>query len=122
MNILLLLIPLVYSQKIRLTPAELSDFNGHNGKVYIACGGLIFDVSDSPSYQKGGSYWMFGGKDASVSLAKYSFKEEYLTMRPEEANLTPNEIESIEHWKSFYSDKYPIVGELYYPSGKEDNL
>lgn len=122
MNFFYLLLSLIYSQKARLTPTELAEFDGRNGKIYLACGGVIFDVTDSPSYQKGGSYSQFAGKDASVSLAKYSFQDEYLTMRPEEANLTPGQLESIENWKSFYSEKYPIVGELYYPTSPKDSL
>ena len=122
LKILFLLISLISSEKLRLTPQELQQYDGRDGKIYLACGGLIFDVSDSPSYQKGGSYSMFGGKDASVSLAKYSFKEEYLTMRPDEANLTPSQLKAIDSWKEFYSEKYPIVGELVYTSWKEENL
>lgn len=122
MNFLYLLFSLAFSQKLRLTPSELAEFDGRNEKIYLACGGLIFDVTNSPAYQKGGSYSLFAGKDASVALAKYSFQEEFLTMRPEEANLTPGQLESIENWKSFYSEKYPIVGELYYSSTPKDNL
>ena len=121
-NFLYLLTSLIYSEKLRLTPQELQKYDGRDGVIYLACGGLIFDVSDAPSYQAGGSYSMFAGKDASVSLAKYSFKDEYLTMRPDEANLTANQLKAIESWKEFYSEKYPIVGELVYTSWKEENL
>ena len=122
LKVLFLLISLISSEKLRLTPQELEQYDGRDGKIYLACGGLIFDVTDAPSNQKGGSYSMFGGKDASVSLAKYSFKEEYLTMRVDEANLTPSQLKAIDSWKEFYSEKYPIVGELVYTSWKEENL
>jgi predicted heme/steroid binding protein len=117
-----ILVALVTSEKLRLTPQELSEFDGRNGKIYLACGGVIFDVTESPSYQKSGSYSMFAGKDASVALAKHSFKPEYLTMRPEEANLTPSNQKAIDSWKEFYTEKYPIVGELVYPVWKEETL
>ena len=126
LNYLYLLVPylysLIYSEQLRLTPQELEQYDGRDGKIYLACGGLIFDVSDSPSYQKGGSYSMFAGKDASVSLAKYSFKDEYLSMRPDEANLSPSQLKAIMSWKKFYSEKYPIVGEIVYTSLKEEKL
>lgn len=112
----------IFPEKLRLTPQELEQYDGRDGKIYLACGGLIFDVSDSPSYQKGGSYSMFAGRDASVSLAKYSFKDEYLSMRPEEANLSASQLKAINSWKKFYSEKYPVVGELVYISLKEENL
>ena len=38
----------------------------------------MFDVTNSPHYKKDGSYTIFAGRDASVALAKMSFKPEDL--------------------------------------------
>ena len=117
---LLLLITVGLCDKLKLTLEELEQFDGRNGKIYLACAGIIFDVTDSPAYQPKGGYSMFAGRDASVALAKYSFDKKWLTMRPEDADLSEDQIKSIEHWKEFYTEKYPIVGELVASKIKED--
>ena len=114
------LLSLALSQKLKLTVEELEQYDGRNGKIYLACSGIIFDVTDSPTYQPKGSYGMFAGKDATVALAKYSFEKKWLTMRPEEANLTEGQKKSVEGWKEFFAEKYPIVGELVPSKPRED--
>ncbi|CAG9333266.1 unnamed protein product [Blepharisma stoltei] len=108
------------AEKLRLTREQLKEYDGTNGKTYLACGGIIFDVSESPSYAKGGGYSMFAGRDASVSLAKMSFDKKLLDMTVEEAELTEGQKESIEGWVEFYTEKYPIVGELVTSQHRED--
>ena len=117
---LLILFSSVFAEKLMLTVEELEQYDGRNGKIYLACGGLIFDVTDSPTYQPKGSYAMFAGKDASVALAKFSFDKKWLTMRPEDADLSEGHLKAIEGWKEFYEEKYPIVGELVRSKPKED--
>lgn len=52
---------------------SLGFYNGTtNPEVYIALKNLVFDVSSSESYRRGGNYHFLAGKDASVNLAKMS--------------------------------------------------
>lgn len=108
------------SEKVKMTIEELEQYDGRNGKIYLACGGVVFDVTDAPSYQAKGSYRMFAGKDASVALAKYSFDSKWVNMRPQDAELTEGQLKAIEGWKEFYTEKYPVVGELIPSNIKED--
>ena len=120
LKILLLFLVLVFAEKLKLTVEELEQYDGRNGKIFIACSGVIFDVTESPTYQPKGSYAMFAGKDTTVALAKYSFNKKWLTMRPEEADLTEGQLKAVEGWKEFFTEKYPVVGELIKSKLKED--
>lgn len=40
--------------------------------------GIIYDVSNSDFYSKGGAYSVFSGHDASVNLAKMSHDKSFL--------------------------------------------
>lgn len=108
----LLLLALVAGTGLKLTREQLKEYDGKNGVTYLACGGLIFDVSESDTYGPKGMYGMFAGKDASVPLARMSFDKKYLEMSIEEAELSEGHLKSVESWKEFYLDKYPVVGEL----------
>jgi predicted heme/steroid binding protein len=44
----------------------------------LALKGIIYDVSSSDFYSKGGAYSVFSGHDASVNLAKMSHDAQYL--------------------------------------------
>eukprot|EP00041_Stephanoeca_diplocostata_P010704 m.170343 g.170343 ORF g.170343 m.170343 type:complete len:83 (-) comp18263_c0_seq13:597-845(-) len=56
------------------TLEELTPFNGvDNKKIYIAVGGIVFDVSSRPDfYGPGSAYGVFAGGDASRGLATMS--------------------------------------------------
>lgn len=45
--------------------------------MLLALKGVIYDVSSSEFYCKGGAYSVFSGHDASVNLAKMSHDEQY---------------------------------------------
>ena len=52
---------------IKLTPAELAAFDGSNGRpAYVAVNGIIYDVSNSPSWGGGTHFGIYSGKDASA--------------------------------------------------------
>ena len=119
MKFALLVLFVLAQATVKMTKEELSEYDGRNGTVYLACGGLIFDVTSSSSYGPKGGYRMFAGKDASVSLAMFSFDSKYLDMSPEEANLSAAHQASIDDWKEFYSENYPIVGELVPTNAKD---
>ena len=56
--------------------SELAQYNGkNNSKTYLACKGIVFDVSSSEFYSGEGNYSNFAGKDCSVNLARMSFEE-----------------------------------------------
>ena len=61
---------------------ELKAYNGKgpSGKTYIACFEQVFDVTDSPHYQDGGSYASFAGRDITVACAHHSTEEKYLSI------------------------------------------
>lgn len=119
--LLAFLIGVAISEKVMLTAEELEPFDGRNGgKIYIGCAGLIFDVTESTAYQPKGSYGMFAGRDITVALGKNSFDKKWLTANPEEVTLTEGQKKSVEGWKDFFAEKYPIVGEVVPTRPRED--
>lgn len=56
----------------------LEDLNKYKtgDKIYVACKGVVYDVSKNEVYREGGGYHVFAGKDASVAFAKMNFNEE----------------------------------------------
>ncbi len=46
--------------------------------MFLALKGVIYDVTGSDFYGKGGAYGLFSGHDASVNLAKMSHDESLL--------------------------------------------
>ena len=63
------------------------------------------------AYGEGGSYNSFIGKDASVSLAKMDFKEEYMDPKIMHwrTALSIRELDQLEYWVGKFSQKYQIV-------------
>jgi len=96
----------------KMTREELAKYDGSNGKSYLAMGGLVFDVSESPNYQKGGGYSMFAGKDATLALGKMSFDPQWLELTEDDVEMSEGLRSSIQGWKEFYEEKYPVVAEL----------
>ena len=53
---------------------ELQKHNGKGGKkAYVACKGLVYDVTKNDVYSGEGGYNCFAGKDATVALGKMEF-------------------------------------------------
>jgi predicted heme/steroid binding protein len=102
-----------------ITREEVRKFDGSNPEkpIYLVCMDDVFDVSSSDNYKPGKSYNCFAGRDASVALAKMSFKEEDLA-DPNWRRFKGELKETLEGWHQQFSGKYPVVGQL--ASKKED--
>jgi hypothetical protein len=94
-------------------PAELALYNGRNGKpAYIACDGIVFDLTTHPSWQEfygeGSGYNVFVGKCASVGLACMELNPEKWTAQLSE--LTAAQQETLNQWTGKYLAKYGVRG------------
>ena len=93
---------------------ELKAFDGQEeGKaVLVGVRGRIFDVSEGREfYGKGGPYNIFAGIDASVALARMSFKPEDLENTDWE-NLSYSEKDTLDDWEAKFESKYRLVGKI----------
>ena len=93
---------------------ELEAFDGQEeGKaVLVGVRGRIFDVSEGREfYGKGGPYNIFAGIDASVALARMSFKPEDLENTDWE-NLSYSEKDTLDDWEAKFESKYRLVGKI----------
>ncbi|AOA64464.1 Cytochrome P450 protein Erg11p regulator protein [Komagataella phaffii CBS 7435] len=102
----------------RFTPKSLYKFNGFDTEnIYIAVKRNVYDVSKARQfYGPSGPYSNFAGHDASRGLAKNSFEMDVIRSYGEPiddlADLTPEELESLNGWESTFKSKYPVVGVL----------
>ncbi|KKF95892.1 putative steroid-binding protein 3 [Ceratocystis platani] len=88
---------------------SLAEANGAEGsKCYVAIKGIVYDVTGNKSYQPGGAYAAFAGKDASRALAKVSTKDE--DVKSEWQDLTDKEKSTLNDWVTFFSKRYNVVG------------
>ena len=97
-----------------MTRAELKAYNGsEEGKaVLVGVRGRIFDVSEGREfYGKDGPYNIFAGIDASVALARMSFKPEDLQSTDWE-NLSYAEKDTLDDWEAKFEAKYRLVGKI----------
>lgn len=101
------------------TPRTLLPLNGENGNpVYLAVRGRVFDVTSGRNfYGPGGPYANFAGRDASRGLAFGSFDEDMLTADLDGpldklADLTSDQVESLDGWEARFNEKYDIIGKL----------
>merc|ERR1711976_540943 len=93
-------------KNLELTLNELNEFDGRNHGVSFVCvDGDIFDVTDSPFYFEDGSYKIFRGKDASVSLAKHDLSGKYINTT-HEYTLDKQENLTLKQWHQYYLEKY----------------
>ena len=98
--------------KTLFTVEQLSQYNGENdSKIYLSIVGHIFDVSDGKRhYGPGGSYQFFSAKDASRAYSTGQFTPEHLI--PNISDLSPEQINEINNWLTFFQGKYPEIGKL----------
>jgi len=75
----------------------------------LALKGIIYDVSNSDFYSKGGAYSVFSGHDASVNLAKMSHDKSFLN-KFWSYQLDRDEENVLNDWVSRFEVKYPVVG------------
>ncbi|KAJ8143844.1 hypothetical protein OXX80_001505 [Metschnikowia pulcherrima] len=105
----------------KFVPQTLSKYDGKNDdKVFIAIQGVVFDVTNGKAfYGPGGPYENFAGRDASRGLALNSFDPAVLTDLSEPidtlTDLSSEEKESLDNWKSHFENKYKVVGSLHNP-------
>ncbi|KAF2672388.1 cytochrome b5, partial [Microthyrium microscopicum] len=95
-----------------ITLEHLAKCDGeHEGfPTYVAIKGTIFDVTGNKSYEKGASYHVFTGKDASRALAQSSLKAE--DCRPDWEDLNDDHKKVLSDWFTFFSKRYNIVGKV----------
>lgn len=94
-----------------MTLEELSKYGAQNDRILLALKGIIYDVSNSDFYSKGGAYAVFSGHDASVSLAKMSHDKEFLN-KYGTYKLDKDEENVLNDWVARFELKYPVVGEV----------
>ncbi|GAM27377.1 hypothetical protein SAMD00019534_105520 [Acytostelium subglobosum LB1] len=107
-------------EKRDYTLEELAGYTGidETNAIFIAIKGRIFDVSPKRStYGPGGDYHVFAGHDATRCLAKASFEKSDLN-QPDTSSLTPDELDALNNWASFFEERYILVGKVK-PSSSE---
>ena len=92
--------------------SEIGKYNGSDPTlpIIIGVGGRVFDVTKGrKSYQVGGAYNLFAGRDATVSLAKMNFEPQNLDA--DASGLSSEEKFNVQTWMtSFESRGYPNLG------------
>ncbi|PBC34240.1 membrane-associated progesterone receptor component 1 [Apis laboriosa] len=104
------------------TLEELKKYNGKgpDGRILIAINGSIYDCTcGAHFYGPGAPYEVFGGKDISRALAKFSLEtsQEYDDL----SDLKTGEMESIREWEEQFKEKYDYVGRLLKPGEAPTN-
>ncbi|OAD57608.1 Membrane-associated progesterone receptor component 2 [Eufriesea mexicana] len=104
------------------TLEELNKYNGKgpDGRILIAINGSVFDCTRGAHfYGPGGPYEVFGGKDISRALAKFSLEtsQEYDDL----SDLNTTEMESIREWYEQFKERYDYVGKLLKPGEAPTN-
>lgn len=93
------------------TKAELSEFDGRDGKpVYICAKGTVYEV-DKNFYGPDGPYGMMAGKDASRALALVSLDPADI----ENSNIDDlgwSDLNSLDEWVAKFDMKYQKMGHL----------
>ncbi|EKM80250.1 hypothetical protein AGABI1DRAFT_113450 [Agaricus bisporus var. burnettii JB137-S8] len=82
----------------------LAQYDGSdpNKPIYLAIGGVVYDVTKSSAYRPGGSYHVFAGADASRAFATTCLDQDHATH--DLRGLSAAELESMQNWKVFYRD------------------
>ncbi|EEB07860.2 cytochrome P450 regulator Dap1 [Schizosaccharomyces japonicus yFS275] len=109
------------------TASELKRFNGKSSPfIFLAIKGDVYNVTEGGKfYGPGGPYYTFAGHDASRGLAKSSFEEDVVPEGDEMddlSDLNEEEKSTLNDWKTFFDQKYPVVGRLVTPTEKEQHL
>ncbi|KAI0296072.1 cytochrome b5-like heme/steroid binding domain-containing protein [Multifurca ochricompacta] len=95
----------------------LAEFDGtvEGNPIYIAINGDVYDVSSNRRiYGPGGSYALMTGVDAARAFGTGCFKDH---RTHDLRGLSESEIQSVEHWKKFFSEhkSYFKVGRVNHP-------
>uniref|UniRef100_A0A182N1J9 Cytochrome b5 heme-binding domain-containing protein n=1 Tax=Anopheles dirus TaxID=7168 RepID=A0A182N1J9_9DIPT len=106
------------------TVAELKQYDGTqpDGRVLTAINGNVFDVTKGKAfYGPGGTYAVFGGRDASRGLATFQITSSISDEYDDLSDLNSHEMESMREWEMQFKEKYYVVGRLLKPGEKPTN-
>ncbi|KAF2076022.1 hypothetical protein CYY_002682 [Polysphondylium violaceum] len=107
--------------------SEIKKYDGNTTgePIFIAIKNKIYDVSaKSSTYGAGGSYHLFSGNDATVCLAKSSFEQADINQPWSEESikqLSADQQDTLNNWIQFFSERYPIVGNVKDENSVVDN-
>jgi len=100
------------------TLKELALYDGkqESGEILVALDGVVYDVSEAKTfYGPGGTYEIFGGRDATRALAKHLLEKEKVPdpngPLDDLSDLTEEDKKRLQGWKQRF-DKYKVVGKL----------
>ncbi|CAK9064340.1 unnamed protein product [Durusdinium trenchii] len=96
------------------TLEELAKFDGTTLPSYIGILGQVYDVSESSNFQAGGGYGdLWAGNDATYALATLSLdKKDASRLDWELSQFNEQQLKALAAWKSYFDQKYPVVGVL----------
>lgn len=95
---------------LTLAELELCRGGGDGRPTYFAARGVVYDVTDSPSFTQGGGYTAFAGRDASFALATMSLHPNDVGRRG--VKLSEEDQASLDDWVVYFDQKYRRVGVL----------
>ena len=96
----------------RFTLEELKNYK----YKYLAVKGVVFDVSKNEMYNKGETYSVFTGFDASRALAKMSLEVADVD-NTNISDLSLSEMDTLDEWYAKFQQKYDRVGTVIFPEG-----
>ncbi|TDH70394.1 hypothetical protein CCR75_000357 [Bremia lactucae] len=97
--------------KYTLDQLRMYDGSDETSPILLAVGGKVLDVtSGAKFYGKGKSYSMFAGTACTRALALGSLKPE--DVNDDVSDFDEKKLKELSETKTFYYEKYPIVGEL----------
>jgi membrane-associated progesterone receptor component len=98
--------------KMEFTAAEVAMFDGKGPEgepILTIIDGLVYDLQKGREfYGEGGPYHPFAGRDCTRLLAKNQVSDKTDTGAP----LSEAELEQLEKWKEFFTNKYGSTGKL----------
>ncbi|CAD7974377.1 unnamed protein product [Amoebophrya sp. A25] len=92
----------------------LRNYDGDKDRMYIAVCGKVFDVQDSDNFRCDFGYGkLWGGRDATYSLAMLSLKPEDAAKLDWKIDDLPDQNkESLKSWLDHFTKKYTVVGTM----------
>mmetsp|Transcript_10409 Transcript_10409/g.18843 ORF Transcript_10409/g.18843 Transcript_10409/m.18843 type:complete len:155 (+) Transcript_10409:87-551(+) len=92
------------------TLKRLRSYDSNNPKsIKFAVKDIVYDVTDSDSFQRKGPYEMFSGRDSTYCLAKMSMSPHDVG-KDTSGSLTEKEIEDLNGWIKYFDEKYERCG------------
>ena len=99
-------------EKTEFTASDVALFDGKGPEgepILTIIDGLVYDLHKGREfYGEGGPYHPFAGRDCTRLLAKNQVSDKTDTGAP----LTEVELEQLEKWKEFLTNKYGSIGKL----------